>query len=137
MTAKGHLMIPASRTPEGESNACHVCGSEVTVDPSRPPGDAPCPSCGALLWFAGQRGAGQTTREVIDRLAERGVTVDVGAGGEIVGMVLTSDVFGDSAVQLLASITGLRTLDIRGSSLSPASALRLRELMPYTEIIDS
>ena len=45
-------MTPASRTPEGESNQCPVCGNEVRLEPSRPPGDAPCPCCGHLLWFA-------------------------------------------------------------------------------------
>jgi anti-sigma B factor antagonist len=28
-----------------------MCGKEVIVDPSIPPGDAPCPHCGQLLWF--------------------------------------------------------------------------------------
>src|SRR5579864_2585880 len=42
---------PASRTPEGESNLCPLCGAEILITPSRPPGDAPCPNCGNLLWF--------------------------------------------------------------------------------------
>jgi hypothetical protein len=41
----------ASRTPEGSPNHCPVCGAHVVIDPSRPPGDAPCPACGHLLWF--------------------------------------------------------------------------------------
>jgi hypothetical protein len=45
-------MEPASRTPEGESNRCPICGNEVRIEPSRPPGDAPCPCCGHLLWFS-------------------------------------------------------------------------------------
>jgi len=44
-------MKPSSRTPEGESNQCPICGKEVRIEPSRPPGDAPCPNCGHLLWF--------------------------------------------------------------------------------------
>jgi signal recognition particle subunit SRP54 len=44
-------MEPSSRTPEGEPNRCPVCGKAVRIDPSRPPGDAPCPHCGHLLWF--------------------------------------------------------------------------------------
>ena len=44
-------MIPSSRTPEGQPNRCHVCGHEVRIEPSTPPGDATCPSCGSLLWF--------------------------------------------------------------------------------------
>ncbi len=41
----------SSRTPEGEANHCPVCGEEVQLEPSYPPGDAPCPNCGTLLWF--------------------------------------------------------------------------------------
>lgn len=44
-------MSPASRTPEGESNRCPVCGNVVSMEPSIPPGDAPCPHCGQLLWW--------------------------------------------------------------------------------------
>src|SRR5262245_34273666 len=41
----------SSRTPEGDPNTCPVCGNQLRLEPSRPPGDAPCPSCGILLWF--------------------------------------------------------------------------------------
>ena len=41
----------ASRTPEGWPNRCPICGADVWIDPSQPPGDAPCPKCGHLLWF--------------------------------------------------------------------------------------
>ena len=44
-------MKPSSRTPEGEPNRCPVCGHDVSVEPSLPPGDATCPFCGNLLWF--------------------------------------------------------------------------------------
>ena len=44
-------MLPSSRTPEGNDNQCLICGHEVYIEPSVPPGDAPCPHCGALLWF--------------------------------------------------------------------------------------
>jgi hypothetical protein len=45
----------SSRTPEGEPNLCQVCAAEIRLEPSRPPGDAPCPNCGTLLWFSGRR----------------------------------------------------------------------------------
>jgi hypothetical protein len=45
-------MLPSSRTPEGLPHRCSVCGNEVRIEPSTPPGDAPCPFCGCLLWFA-------------------------------------------------------------------------------------
>ena len=44
-------MQPSTRTPEGDHQRCPICGNEVRIDPTRPPGDAPCPHCGALLWF--------------------------------------------------------------------------------------
>src|SRR5262245_63759521 len=44
-------MTISSRTPEGSPNRCPVCGADFRTEPSRPPGDAPCPQCGHLLWF--------------------------------------------------------------------------------------
>jgi hypothetical protein len=44
-------MVISSRTPEGEDNCCPVCGQALRLEPSRPPGDAPCPCCGVLVWF--------------------------------------------------------------------------------------
>jgi acyl carrier protein len=43
--------VVSSRTPEGQPNRCPICGQEVRVEPSLFFGDAPCPSCGSLLWF--------------------------------------------------------------------------------------
>ncbi len=40
-----------SRTPEGRYGQCPVCRDFVCVEFSHPAGDAPCPSCGQLLWF--------------------------------------------------------------------------------------
>ena len=45
-------MTSSSRTPEGAPNRCPVCGNSIRIEPSIPPGDAPCPRCGSLLWFA-------------------------------------------------------------------------------------
>jgi hypothetical protein len=41
-----------SRTPEGDPNDCPICGHDVRIEPSLGTRDAPCPSCGHLLWFA-------------------------------------------------------------------------------------
>jgi transcription antitermination factor NusG len=41
----------SSRTPEGEDNRCPVCRNALRLEPSRPPGDAPCPFCGTFLSF--------------------------------------------------------------------------------------
>lgn len=45
------LMNISSRTPEGEENRCSICGHVLRLEPSRPPGDGTCPSCGCLIWF--------------------------------------------------------------------------------------
>jgi anti-anti-sigma factor len=44
-------MEVSSQTPEGQPSRCHVCGSEVKIEPSGPAADAPCLRCGHLLWF--------------------------------------------------------------------------------------
>jgi len=41
----------SSRTPEGVPNHCPICHTQIVIEPSQPPGDAPCPKCGTLLWF--------------------------------------------------------------------------------------
>ena len=44
-------MTISSRTPEGDPNQCPICGHRVRLEPSIDTRDAPCPSCGHLLWF--------------------------------------------------------------------------------------
>ena len=44
-------MVISSRTPEGRPGRCPICGAALMVEPSDPPGDAPCPHCGHLVWF--------------------------------------------------------------------------------------
>jgi acyl carrier protein len=41
----------SSRTPDGVPNHCPICDTSICIEPSTPPGDAPCPNCGHLLWF--------------------------------------------------------------------------------------
>lgn len=55
--------MPATRTPEGESNRCSVCGAGFVIEHALPPGDACCPACGSLVWLAipRLRGVLQTT----------------------------------------------------------------------------
>jgi hypothetical protein len=42
--------VISSRTPEGEPTRCPICGVLEAIEPSLFGGDAPCPSCGHLLW---------------------------------------------------------------------------------------
>jgi acyl carrier protein len=55
----------SSRTPEGVPNRCPICNAIISIEPSDTSADAPCPSCGHLLWFLGDRlgvDKGQLTR---------------------------------------------------------------------------
>lgn len=40
----------SSRTPEGFPSRCPLCGARTRLEFSDRTGDAPCPSCGHLLW---------------------------------------------------------------------------------------
>ena len=44
-------MIISSHTPEGSPNHCDICGNDLCLEPAMDTCDAPCPSCGHLLWF--------------------------------------------------------------------------------------
>ena len=44
-------MVISSETPQDQPNRCHVCCSEIKIESSDLPRDAPCPRCGHLLWF--------------------------------------------------------------------------------------
>lgn len=48
-------MTIASRTPEGYPNVCPICGADFLLEPLFTTHDAPCPSCGHLLWWFQQR----------------------------------------------------------------------------------
>ncbi len=58
-------MVISSRTPEGDPGQCSVCGHKNRLDPSLPGRDAPCASCGHLIWFV-ERGV--LTSEVAELL---------------------------------------------------------------------
>lgn len=44
----------SSRTPEGEPSRCILCDHQTNLEYSSPTDDAPCPSCGHLLWRSSQ-----------------------------------------------------------------------------------
>jgi hypothetical protein len=60
----------SSRTPEGNSARCPVCGKPIRIEPSTvPTPDAPCPHCGSLLWLANSpRPSFEETQKVLSRL---------------------------------------------------------------------
>jgi len=71
-------MIISSRTPEGQPVRCPLCGNEAKiVSSSFPTTDAPCPSCGQLLWLssgrnrASKRETIESSELVIERWSQR------------------------------------------------------------------
>lgn len=123
-------MKSVSRTPEGEPAKCPVCGNVVSVEPSRPHGDAPCPNCGSLLWL------NELTPQVAEQLAERGVTVETDDDGEVTLIRLTGWVYDDSVVRKLAAgFVDVPVLDVRETCITKSGAAWLRELMPNTLVM--
>jgi hypothetical protein len=45
-------MNASTRTPEGWSGHCPICGHELCIEPSLPSRDATCPHCGSLVWLS-------------------------------------------------------------------------------------
>lgn len=123
-------MEPASRTPEGQSGACPVCGHAFYTDPAYPMGDAPCPNCGTLLWFDDE-----VKDIVIQQLAERGAFATKNDEGEIISIRFCGHFYDDFSVLRLAKITGVQTIDIRDTRITPAGAQRLCDAMPGTVIL--
>lgn len=81
-------MTTSSRTPEGAPNRCPVCGHGFRIEPSQPLGDAPCPACGALLWFVAdgeeQRFFDPEADGLLERVAARlGVNPDALQAGRL------------------------------------------------------
>lgn len=122
-------MEPASCTPEGEPNTCHVCGASVFLDPSRPPGDATCSRCGVLIWFH------DSQPSEADYLAARGAYAEADDAGQVIKIRFVGSAYNDASVIRLSKITGLQAMDIRETSISKAAADYLQSLMPETTII--
>jgi hypothetical protein len=91
-------MVVSSRTPEGEPAVCPVCGDVVRIEPSLYFYDAPCPSCGLLLWFV--------------RIGEHQVLLRPGDEARARGLLKSlSDVTGKSELDLRRDPSLLDELD--------------------------
>jgi acyl carrier protein len=94
------MPVVSSRTPEGEPQRCPVCTAVVTLEPSDPAGDAPCPQCGTLLWFV-RTSAGLRFHEAAvaaplrDRILDR-ICANLGADRRQGIAVFTTDLGADS-----------------------------------------
>ena len=124
-----------ARTPEGDENTCSVCGAQVRLEPSRPPGDAVCPQCGALMWFPKITELTDTAIETADQLAEAGAFIEAEEDGQVTAMRFVGPMYNDAAVRQLGQMFGLATIDIRETDITELGATRLRVLMPNTRVI--
>ena len=88
-------MIVASRTPEGSPNHCSVCGAEVVLEPSRPPGDAPCPNCGSLLWFSDSGFVEEALHRVAEGPSLHNLLLSLG----LQSLLASPDIMGDSMLK--------------------------------------
>jgi hypothetical protein len=122
----------ASRTTEGLPNECAVCGKQVWIVPSIPPGDATCPHCGTAIWFSDATGP---VRDVLHQLQERGAIVETDDQDQIHSIRLIGGIYTDAAVELLGKLTGVRTLDVSHTGITTAGIARLQSLLPETKIM--
>src|SRR5579862_4413568 len=97
----------SSRTTEGAPNECPICGKQVWIAPSVPPGDATCPHCGSLIWFSD---ASISAIDVLDELKTRGATVRVDNDGQVRAIRLTGPKYTDSAITQLAKLKDIEVI---------------------------
>ena len=119
-----------SSTTDGTPSSCDVCGKNVWITPSDPPGDATCPHCGSLVWFDTP-----LSSDTIKQLADRGVHAEMNAEGDIVSLRFSGSSYDDSVITQLAKLHDLSSIDISDTSVTPAGAACLRELLPTTTVI--
>jgi acyl carrier protein len=82
------MSIISSRTPEGLPNECPICGASVIIEPSFPPGDAPCPACGQLLWWFQERLASRRGVDPRQILLDGVLTDEMGDSIDLVEFVM-------------------------------------------------
>jgi anti-anti-sigma factor len=142
-------MEPSSRTPEGRPNQCPLCGKEVRLEASFPPGDAPCPHCGCLLWFdsdtsdgvAGVRRVGLKLEKILDeatirRTVEQFEMVCAGANLELLLSFERVEFVSSSAIGELIRLgkrCGQEKIRLKLSRLNPS----IREVFKLMKLDDT
>ncbi len=138
-------MAISSRTPEGRSGRCLVCGADVAIEPSFPGGDAPCPECGHLIWFdLREDGDAQVVLLEGTRLEAGSLNAAFEAAGLLIGARLVIDFreVQDISSEALGRLISLkrearafrRKLILRGVSPSLLEVFRLTRLDRVFEI---
>lgn len=104
-------MVISSRTPEGQPGSCPICGVDLKVEPSDPPGDAPCPRCGHLVWFTADRTEDSTVIHLMGRTLR---SAEIRRFADSIEERLTgSIVFDFERVEYLASATLGALIDLK------------------------
>jgi anti-anti-sigma factor len=117
----------SSRTPEGAPNYCPVCGTHLTIKPSIPARDAPCPRCGNLVWFA-RPGIGHVlVVEPADLFRPESLNLLFELVELTQGMRLVVD-FSD--VHAISSATLGRLINVKKKVSAARGSLRLRGIDP-------
>ena len=119
-----------SSTTDGTPSSCSVCGKNVWIAPSDPPGDATCPHCGSLIWFDAPLSA-----DTIKQLADRGAYAEMNAEGDIVSIRFSGSTYDDSAIAHLAGLRDLSSIDIKDTAITPVGAAQLRKVLPTVNVI--
>lgn len=119
-----------SSTTDGTPSSCGVCGKNVWIAPSDPPGDATCPHGGSLVWFDTPLSA-----DTIKQLADRGAHAEMNAEGDIVSIRFSGSTYDDAVITQLAGLRDLSSIDISDTSITPSGAARLRTLLPTVTVI--
>ncbi|HEV7225506.1 MAG TPA: acyl carrier protein [Pirellulales bacterium] len=129
----------SSRTPEGRPNRCPVCGGEICIEPSLPPGDAPCPQCGTLLWFFDSPEGcrcyeASLVESILDRFAKfvgemLGVR-PMPAGGS---QAFLAEALGDDSLE--AATLAMELEEEFGVTISPDEAAQIKTVADAVEFI--
>jgi anti-anti-sigma factor len=144
-TSEERRMEPSSRTPEGRPHRCPLCGKEVLLEASFPPGDATCPHCGHLLWLDpnAEEGDDQTTViRVQDEAAIRQVLDEFEKGRWTNDVVLDCDgveFFSSSAIGLfirLKKLSKQKRIRVKLCNVKP-TIMEVFKLMNLQEILET
>ena len=127
-------MNPSTRTPDGSSGRCPVCGKVVSTTPSEPYGDSTCPNCGTLIYLGKPKEF--LSRDDLRRLEELGVLIESDQDGEVTRVQLTGSLYNDEMIPKLVKLNGVPVIDVRHADISPSGVNTLRSLLPDSIIED-
>jgi acyl carrier protein len=131
--------VISSRTPEGWPNRCPVCGGEICIEPSLPPGNGPCPQCGTLLWFfnsaEGHRRYEASLIETIHRRLAPFVGDELGIRSALTGRppLLWKETVGDDSLDAVEFVMALNSEF--GLAISPDEAAQIKTVADAVELI--